>query len=68
VKKLIAFILVLLVLASMLALPAMASEIQPRYPIRLCPSCGNEAEYNGMYNGYYKYVCDNCRIDFLVRA
>ena len=58
-KRLITFILVLIMLASMLALPAMASEVEPRYVVVHCP-CGGLAEYYGIVNGSAAYRCDTC--------
>ena len=63
-KRLITFALVLVMLASMLALPAMASEIQPRYPVGYCKYCRAEAEYCGVKTvnnvKYYQYYCNSC--------
>lgn len=69
-KRLITFALVLVMLASMLALPAMASEIQPRYPVGYCRFCGEEAEYCGL-NGNtneYQYYCNPCNRWFYIPA
>lgn len=65
-KKLITIILVLVMLVSMLALPAMASEIQPRYPAIKCTKCGGPTTYLGMYKGYYRYSCSNCNMEILI--
>lgn len=61
-KKLITIILVLVMLASIFVLPAMAAEIQPRYPIGYCSKCGEVAEYRGMAGSLYKYYCEPCGV------
>lgn len=61
-KKLITIILVLVMLASILVLPAMAAEIQPRYPVGYCWKCGEVATYRGMTGGNYQYYCNSCGV------
>lgn len=58
-KKLITIILVLVMLVSILALPAAAANVQPRYPVIAC-DCGGTAK--PMYSGgtIVRYVCDSC--------
>ncbi len=61
-KKIIVMVLVVVILASILVMPAMADEIQPRYPVGYCCKCGKAAEYRGVNGGYYQYYCDSCCI------
>ena len=61
-KKLITIILVLVMLVSILALPAAAANVQPRYPIGYCKQCGMLATYRGMEGSNYKYYCSSCNV------
>lgn len=61
-KKLITIVLVLVMLASILVLPAMASEIQPRYPVVVCKYCGGTAAFRYERDGLPYYECLDCHI------
>lgn len=63
-KKLITIILVLVMLVSILALPAAAANVQPRYPIGYCRACGNLADYRGVNTALnmYQYYCASCNV------
>lgn len=63
-KKLITIVLVLVMLVSILVLPAMASEIQPRYPAYRCPDCNSTTTYLGYWDGAYHYRCNSCKLEF----
>lgn len=67
-KKLITIVLVLVMLASILVLPAMASEIQPRYPAQRCPLCEGGTTFVKISNGYYYYYCGACNYTFRMPA
>lgn len=59
-KKLVTLILVLVMLVSILVIPAMATEIQPRYPAMRC-ECGGYAVYCGISpDGYQMFECSTC--------
>lgn len=65
-KKLITIILVLVMLVSILILPASATSIQPRYPAGICGWCGSSnTEYRGIesLSGLlcYRYYCLDCQ-------
>lgn len=61
-KRLITFALVLVMLASMLALPAMATEVEARYAVVYCNNCAGEMKYMGQNNALdaYQYYCSAC--------
>lgn len=64
-KKLITIILVLVMLVSILALPAAAANVQPRYPAYLCPECGGTTTRIQYVSGSgWLYRCDSCRYEF----
>lgn len=61
-KKLITFALVLVMLLSIFALPAMAAtnDVEPRYPVLRC-GCGGTAVYAGVNgNGQTIFECQSC--------
>lgn len=57
-KKLITLALALIMLVSILALPALAA-VQRRYPAVRCP-CGGVAEFCGNNDGYAEFECRDC--------
>lgn len=69
-KKLITVVLVLVMLVSILALPAAAANVQPRYPAHKCPLCNGGTEYRGKVNGgsSYAYYCKACDYYFTMPA
>ena len=59
-KKLITVVLVLVMLVRILALPAAAANVQPRYPVIAC-DCGGTARGMSDGNGNILYFkCDSC--------
>ena len=65
-KKLFTLALALILLMSVLVLPAMETShvhtdtIQPRVPAVVCPYCGGNAIYFGRTNGVIYYRCNSC--------
>ena len=68
-KKLFTLALALILLMSVLVLPAMADAevshvhadtIQPRVPAVMCPYCGGNAVFYGLKNGKVVYRCNSC--------
>lgn len=57
-KKLITLALALIMLVSILALPALAA-VQPHYGVVRCP-CGGVAEFCGNNDGYAEFECRDC--------
>lgn len=58
-KKVITFVLVLVMLSSVLLVSASAAEIQPRAPVMRC-ECGGYAYYIGTFDGYPMFECEAC--------
>ena len=57
-KRIITLILVLVILASILVIPAAA-----RYPVGFCPKClSGDTEFLGydIFTGQYEYYCPRC--------
>ncbi len=65
-KKLITAILVLVILVSMVVLPAAAATVQPKGAQMLCPYCGLAMECISQSTYNYVYHCYNCNIDIVV--
>lgn len=66
-KRVITLILVLVMLASILAIPAAAASIQPRYPVGFCPKClSGNTDFLGSDSAGLLYYCPACDIEFTV--
>lgn len=63
-KKLITIVLVLVMLASILVLPAAAT-VEPRYPAYKCPECESATTRVKYETGRgWLYRCDSCQYEF----
>ena len=61
-KRIITLILVLIMLASILVLPAAA-----RYPVGFCPKClSGNTDFLGKDGDGWRYYCPACDIEFSV--
>lgn len=61
-KRIITLILVLVILASILVIPAAA-----RYPVGFCPKClSGNTDFLGKDGDRWHYYCPACDIDFYV--
>ena len=63
-KKIVVLILALVMLASVLVMPAMAAEAEARYPVVVCPNCGGTARPVGIVGNTLKHKCLDCRYEF----
>lgn len=58
-KKIVVLILALVMLASILVMPAMAAEAEARGPFMVCPKCGGSAKVTDRGNKY-EIDCLDC--------
>ena len=58
-KKIVVLILALVMLASILVMPAMAAEAEARGPFMVCPKCGGAAKVTDLGNKY-EIECLDC--------
>ena len=64
-KKIVILILALVMLASILVMPAMAAEAEARGPFIVCPKCGGAAKVTKRPDGTYLCVCLDCGNRFI---
>lgn len=68
-KRMLVLLLALAMAVAMLAIPAAAAEIEPRYPMPPFDcECGGQLEFNGQYNGMWRYVCSECGALYYIHA
>ena len=63
-KKIVVLILALVMLASILVMPAMAAEAEARGPFMVCPKCGGAAKVTKLPSGGYRGNCLDCGTTF----
>ena len=59
-KKIVVLILALVMLASILVMPAMAAEAEARHPLMICPKCGGTTRVIKFDRDFLTYKCDFC--------
>ncbi len=62
-KKIVVLILALVMLASILVMPAMAAEAEARHPLKVCPKCGGTTRVIN-FQPPVRYKCDFCGHEF----
>lgn len=62
-KKIVVLILALVMLASILVMPAMAAEAEARHPLKVCPKCGGTTRVID-FKPPLLYKCDSCNFVF----
>lgn len=62
-KKIVVLILALVMLASILVMPAMAAEVEARHPLKVCPRCGGTTRVVD-FQPPVTYQCDFCGLQF----
>ena len=64
-KKIVVLILALVMLASILVMPAMAAEAEARGPFMVCPKCGGAMRDTARPDGTHLFVCLDCGYSYI---